>query len=112
MRKLDIVEDGKKLIEETAKRGKELAELQMIKHNMKDELKKMIENEKELINECPEEIDGLVKEIFNLKGTLIYGFEGKTGDAMVETTANYHSKVLDDSENVKECVDSCKLYSW
>ena len=30
----------------------------------------------------------------------------KTGDAMVETTANYHSKVLDDSENVKECVDS------
>ncbi len=36
----------------------------------------------------------------------------KTGDAMVETTANYHSKVLDDSENVKECVDSCKLYSW
>ena len=43
----------------------------------------MIENEKELINECPEEIDGLVKEIFNLKGTLIYGFEGKTGDAMV-----------------------------
>lgn len=112
VRKLDIVEDGKKLIEETAKRGKELAELQITKHNMKDELKNMIENEKELINECPEEIDGLVKEVFNLKGTLIYGFEGKTGDAIVETTANYHSKVLDDSENVKECVDSCKLYSW
>lgn len=46
MRKLDIVEDGKKLIEETAKRGKELAELQMIKHNMKDELKKMIVQKK------------------------------------------------------------------
>ncbi|MGW7810132.1 hypothetical protein ACWEU9_09895 [Staphylococcus xylosus] len=84
----------------------------MINHNMKSELKSMIESEKEIINDSTEEIDTLVKEIFNLKGTLIYGFEGKTGDAMIETAAKYHSKVLDDSENVKECVDSCKLYSW
>ncbi|MGW8026265.1 hypothetical protein ACWEYW_04395 [Staphylococcus xylosus] len=109
---MDKIEAGKKALEETAKRGKELAELQVIKHNMKSELKSMIESEKEIINDSTEEIDTLIKEIFNLKGTLIYGFEGKTGDAMVETTAKYHSKVLDDSENVKDCVDSCKLYSW
>lgn len=99
-------------MEETAKRGKELAELQVIKHNMKSELGSMIESEKEIINDSTEEIDTLVKEIFNLKGTLIYGFEGKTGDAMIETTVKFHSKVLDDSVNVKECVDSCKIYSW
>lgn len=110
--KLDKIEAGKKALEEATKRAKELGELQVIKHNMKSELKSMIESEKEIINDSTEEIDSLVKEIFNLKGTLIYGFEGKTGDAMIETTAKYHSKVLDDSENVKECVDSCKLYSW
>ncbi|MEX2947554.1 hypothetical protein ABH521_000025 [Staphylococcus warneri] len=103
-------EDAKKGIEEAARKDAEYKALEVIKFQMKSDIKSMISDEKDTLEKYNDSFENLIQAIFNLKGTLIFGFEGKTADAMVETMGKFHSKVIEDQKSIEECIQSCKTY--
>ncbi|MEQ5995324.1 hypothetical protein V2K33_09540 [Staphylococcus saccharolyticus] len=104
---LNAAKDG---LKETAKKEAEFIKLEYLKHGMKSDVKSMIYEEKDSLEKYNDSFEDLIQAIFELKGTLIFGFEGKTADAMVETMSKYHSKVVEDQNAIESCISSCRTY--
>lgn len=107
---MSLFENAKKGIKEAARKDAEFKKLEYLKYEMKSDVKSMISEEKETLEKYNDSFEDLIHAIFNLKGTLIFGFEGKTADAMVKTMENYHKKVVEDQNAVETCISSCKTY--
>lgn len=104
------MENAKESLKEAARKDAEFKKLEYLKHEMKSNVKSMISDEKQTLKQYNDDFEDLVQAIFELKGTLIFGFEGKTADAMVEIMDKYHSKIVEDQKAIESCIRSCKTY--
>jgi len=107
---LTLFEDSVKEMEELARKEAELEKLDYLKHEMKSDVTSMISEENDTLKHYNDSFEDLIQVIFELKGTLIFGFEGKTADAMIKTMSNYHSKVIADQKSIEACISSCRTY--
>ncbi|MCG1298259.1 hypothetical protein K4P88_04615 [Staphylococcus epidermidis] len=107
---MSLLESAKESVKETARKDAEFIKLECLKHEMKSDVISIISKEKQSLKQYNDDFENLIQAIFELKGTLIFGFEGKTADAMVETMGKYHSKVVEDQKAIESCIRSCKTY--
>ncbi|MHD0398038.1 hypothetical protein ACY2DA_09370 [Staphylococcus simulans] len=108
----EIVGTVEKELREAAQLAEEKALLMVMKMEMKKEVKAVISEEKERVDQLESDLDKLKGKLGNLMEQISDAAAGKTADKALERLDKVKGKVKEASALHGAAMESCKVYTW